>query len=109
MAYLSVILLGIIAAAIAKYKSYRDFSKLHDNVKCNISGNYDKNTSARRNINLKRDLNDFRFEWGVRKWITGLGLIPDLFLPILFILVWFTVLGNQFFTSISNFFLHFLK
>lgn len=56
------VLFGVIAAALAKYCTYRDFQE--DNPSAN---------------------------WGVRTYITVLGLVPDFALPIIFTFVWIVI------------------
>src|SRR5205809_5789770 len=53
------VLCGVIAAALAKYRTWRDFQK--------------DNPSA---------------FWGVRTYITIIGLIPDFALPLIFASIW---------------------
>jgi len=54
-----VVLFGVVAAALAKYQTWRDFRE--------------ENSCA---------------EWGVRTYITLIGLVPDFGLPITFAFAW---------------------
>ncbi len=54
-----VVLFGVVAAALAKYGTWRDFKKEHHCA-----------------------------EWGVRTYSTLIGLVPDFGLPIIFAFAW---------------------
>jgi hypothetical protein len=77
-----LLFLGIVAGLRAKWQSWRDYLTLQnqsDEVDCSIA-------SAPEN------LDDFRKEWGVRTKITKFAIIPDLFLPLIFLGAWACVL-----------------
>jgi hypothetical protein len=60
------VLCGVIAAALAKYHTWRDFQK--------------KELSA---------------QWGVRTYVTVIGLIPDFTLPVIFACVWLVLIWKS--------------
>lgn len=59
-----LILFGVLASLTAKYLVWQDYRKAHD-------------PGAK---------------WGIRTWVTWVGLLPDVFLPVLFAVAWRIVL-----------------
>lgn len=75
--------IGIVAGVRAKWQSWQDYLKLQN--QCNeVDG------SA---ASVPENLDDFRKEWGVRTRITKLAIVPDLFLPLIFLGAWVSVLN----------------
>jgi hypothetical protein len=74
--------LGIVAGALAKCHSWGDYLSLD---RLNNMGKQDQAI-------VESKLDELRRKWGVRTWITGLGLVPDLLLPLMFLGAWAKIL-----------------
>ena len=78
-----LLFLGIVAGALAKWRSWKDYLDLLQNLNNEVYGS---------KISVPKEHDKLRKNWGVRTEITILALVPDLFLPLIFLGAWVFVL-----------------